>query len=124
MLVEAKIDKTELAKYSRDAHSTLASDIADCIATSQLSQSWQELARKDHLGVEMVSESEYEAVLRNAMFRLANQTRQLCGIDIDDIEDIVVKTWTPGNIQLVIVEKTVKKGRKVLASEGQMALSF
>lgn len=123
LLVEAKIDKTELAKYARDAHSTLASDIAECIATSQLAQSWQELAIKDQIGIETVSESEYEDVLRDAMIRLAGETRRLCGI-YDTEEDVVVKTWTPGNIQMVIVEKAVKKGRKVLACEGQLALSF
>lgn len=55
-LVESKIEKSELAKYSRNAHSALALDIANCIASQDLGKSWLELACKDNVGVKMVSE--------------------------------------------------------------------
>ncbi len=126
MLVEGKVDKSELAKYSRDEHSSLAADIADCIADSNLSQSWQELAVKDNLGVEMIAEQNYEDVVRNKMLQLANETRLLCGIIEDEALEMEIKTkaWAPGDIQLTIVNKLKRRGRRVLANEGQVSLAI
>lgn len=122
MLTEGKLDKSELAKYSRDANTALAADIANCIADQNLSKAWKELAAKDVVDVEMVAESEYEETIRIAMLNLANETKRLCGVTDDDSTDIEIKTWTPGNIEITVVKKAVKKGRRVLATEGQQEM--
>lgn len=99
-----------------------SADIANCIADQNLSKAWKELAAKDVVDVEMVAESEYEETIRIAMLNLANETKRLCGVTDDDSTDIEIKTWTPGNIEITVVKKAVKKGRRVLATEGQQEM--
>jgi len=123
MLVEGKIEKSELAKYSRDAHFALASDIANCIASQDLGKSWQELARKDNVGVKMVSEDRYQEVVKKAMLELGRETRKLCGLPADDVRSTT--TWNPDGFKIVVVDrKQIKnKGRKK-PTEGQLMLSL
>lgn len=88
MMVEGRLDKSELAQYSRDSQSALASDLANCFVSSDVAQVWTELAKKDLEDVEMVAESEFKKVIEQRMKALSNETRRLCGLPpIGDAEE-------------------------------------
>ncbi|MEF3309375.1 helicase-related protein [Paenibacillus sp. GYB004] len=80
LMVEGRLDRSELAKYSRDGQSSLAADLANCFAGSDVAKAWTELAAKDLEDVEMVNETEFKAVLEARMKLLVNETRRLCGL--------------------------------------------
>ncbi|WP_164684860.1 helicase-related protein [Brevibacillus reuszeri] len=80
MMVEGRLDKSSLAQYSRDSQSTLASDLANCFASSEVAEAWTKLAAKDIEGVETVTEADFKTVLAHRMKALANETRRLCGL--------------------------------------------
>jgi len=80
LMVEGRLDRSELAKYSRDKQSSLASDLANCFAGSEVAKAWTELAAKDLANVEMIEESQFKEVLSARMEALANETRRLCGL--------------------------------------------
>ncbi|MFT9486770.1 MAG: helicase-related protein [Tepidibacillus sp.] len=88
MMVEGRLDKSELAQYSRDTQSSLASDLASCFAGTEVAEAWTRLAAKDLEDVEMVEESKFKDVLQSRMKALANETRRLCGLPpIEDKEE-------------------------------------
>lgn len=125
LLMEGKIDRSALAEYAQDAYSTLAANIADCLASNeaiaQMSNSWDELSKAELAGIEIVEENEYEDTLKRALVAMGNKTREMCGIISSEESGEI---WVPANVSFDIIEKTVKRGRKILATEGQLALSF
>jgi hypothetical protein len=80
LMVEGRLDSSELAQYSRDSQSSLASDLASCFATSDVAQSWTALAAKDLEDVEMVEEGKFKQVIDERMKALAEETLRLCGV--------------------------------------------
>jgi hypothetical protein len=81
LMVEGRLDKSDLAGYSRDSQSSLASDLALCLDTAQLSKAWASLAAKELEGVEIIGESDFGDVLRQRMKDLADETLRLCGVN-------------------------------------------
>lgn len=79
LMAEGRLDRSELKNYGRDAHNSLAADLAECIANAQLGKQWQSLAVKD-INLETVSEAEFKAALAKAMKELQLKTLQLCGV--------------------------------------------
>ncbi|WP_240420311.1 DEAD/DEAH box helicase [Paenibacillus periandrae] len=80
LMVEGRLDSSELAQYSRDSQSALASDLASCFATSDVAQSWTSLAAKDLADIEMVEEGMFKEVLTERMRALGDETLRLCGV--------------------------------------------
>jgi hypothetical protein len=80
LMVEGRLDSSELAQYSRDSQSALASDLASCFATSDVAQSWTSLAAKDLGDIEMVEEGKFKDVLSDRMRALGDETLRLCGV--------------------------------------------
>jgi hypothetical protein len=81
MMVEGRLDRSELAKYSRDSHTAMASDLANCLAGANLANQWQELAAKDmDKNLKIVSESDFKVELDKAIKALVSETRRLCGV--------------------------------------------
>ncbi|OPL12662.1 MAG: hypothetical protein AVO34_06915 [Firmicutes bacterium ML8_F2] len=123
LLVEGKIDKSALAQYARDAYSTLAADIANCLidnkAADQMSSRWNRLAEADMQGVETYSEREYKEAVRQAMKALTAETKRLCGIGPDEK---VGQLWLPEGLRLSVVEKPGKRGSKKIVAAGQLTL--
>ncbi|SDO17684.1 Helicase conserved C-terminal domain-containing protein [Paenibacillus sp. yr247] len=80
LMVEGRLDGSELAQYSRDSQSALASDLASCFASSDVAQSWTALAAKDLADVEMVEEGSFKEVLAERFKALADETLRICGV--------------------------------------------
>ncbi|RUS44920.1 DEAD/DEAH box helicase [Cohnella sp. AR92] len=80
LMVEGRLDSSELAQYSRDSQSSLASDLASCFASSDVAQSWTALAAKDLADIEMVEEGSFKEVLAERMRALADETLKICGV--------------------------------------------
>ncbi|WP_160850411.1 helicase-related protein [Pontibacillus yanchengensis] len=91
LMTEGRLDKSELAKYSYDEQSSLATDLANCFAASNVANAWEELAAKEYEDIEMIEESRFQEVLDARMKALADETRRLCGV----VEGEVVKTMEP-----------------------------
>ncbi|RJG21368.1 helicase-related protein [Paenibacillus thiaminolyticus] len=98
LMVEGRLDKSDLAEFSRDSQSALASDLASCFASNNLVDTWNRLATKDLEGIEMVEEAEFAAILKDRMKELTNQTLLLCGVDISKRHDTEQKTAADENI--------------------------
>ncbi|MCF8023313.1 MAG: hypothetical protein K9L17_11530 [Clostridiales bacterium] len=87
LLAEGRLDRSELAEYGRDSHSSLTADLADCLADSDIESKWERLSRKDmDESVEMVSESEFAKVLEDRKKELSKETLRLCGLDTGEID--------------------------------------
>ncbi|UOE58004.1 helicase-related protein [Cytobacillus oceanisediminis] len=80
LMTEGRLDKSDLAQFSRDSQSSLASDLAACFADSDVADAWTALAAKDLADVEMVDEASFKEVISSRMKMLANETRRLCGL--------------------------------------------
>ncbi|OIJ11496.1 hypothetical protein BKP35_12190 [Anaerobacillus arseniciselenatis] len=80
LMTEGRLDRGELAKYSYDEQSALATDLAQCFAEADLASAWEELAAKEFEGLEMVAEDEFQQVLEQRMKELAETTMRLCGV--------------------------------------------
>ena len=80
LMTEGRLDRGELAKYSYDEQSSLATDLAQCFAEADLANAWEELAAKEFEGLEMIAESEFQQVLEHRMKELAEGTLRLCGV--------------------------------------------
>jgi len=81
LIVEGRLDRSELSRFGRDAHNSMAADLANCIAGAQLSNRWQELAAKDiDENLEIVSEEQFKSVIAKAMKELQQKTMELCGV--------------------------------------------
>ncbi|MFF0828855.1 helicase-related protein [Brevibacillus sp. NPDC003359] len=79
MLAEGRIDRSELAQYSRDASSAMAGDIADSLDGTSVAAMWKQLAAKDiDEGLELVNENDFKTILRNRMKELAEITLSRC----------------------------------------------
>ncbi|MBU8908169.1 hypothetical protein KH400_16295 [Desertibacillus haloalkaliphilus] len=113
LLTEGRLDKSELAQYSRDGQSSLASDLADCFASSDVANAWTELAAKDLEDVETVNESEFKDVLSSRMKALASQTLRMCGIDPESSDDISIKdqiiSWIESTLTSVPTKNVLLK---------------
>ncbi|MGY3716103.1 helicase-related protein [Sutcliffiella cohnii] len=88
LMTEGRLDRGELAKYSYDEQSSLATDLAQCFAEADLANAWEELASKEVEGIELVAESDFQQVLEQRMKLLAAETLRLCGISTQDIIDV------------------------------------
>lgn len=88
LMTEGRLDRGELAKYSYDEQSSLATDLAQCFAEADLANAWEELASKELEGIELVAESDFQQVLEQRMKLLAAETLRLCGISTQDIIDV------------------------------------
>lgn len=87
LLQEGKIDRSELAEYARDEHSALTFDIANCLAGEDLADQWQKLAQKDiDENLEILSEAEFQNVIKQRMADLALQTKTLCGVKDESVD--------------------------------------
>lgn len=96
LMTEGRLDRGELAKYSYDEQSSLATDLAQCFAEADLASAWEELAAKEFEGIEMVAESEFQQVLEHRMKELAETTMRLCGFTpmatLQSVEEMEVET--------------------------------
>ncbi|MGI2295564.1 hypothetical protein [Paenibacillus sp. GXUN7292] len=81
LMVEGRLDKSELAEYSRDSQSSLARDLASCFAGAEVAAAWERLAAKEMEGLEIIAEANFKEVLQQRMKDLADETLRLCGID-------------------------------------------
>ena len=121
LLVEGKIDRSALADYAKDAFSTLAADIADCLASQdqvdEMTNAWDNIAKADMDGIETIEESSYQRVVSEAMRKLTEETKRLCGIDPNES---IGELWVP---KLIVIEKNIKRGKRMIAAEGQLSLA-
>lgn len=129
MLAEGRLDRSELAAFGRDSRSTLASDLADCLAGEEAVRKWEELAKKDlDETLEMVEESKFQEVLAKTKKKLARETLELCGLPADEIEDTIEDTTEeeikPSILELAAFLPKRKKKRIPKKSEGYEQLSL
>lgn len=128
MLAEGRLDKGELAKFTRGTQMSLAADIAQCIAGEDISLRWMDLAQRDLEDVEMVEESKFRKVLAETQSRLANETLRLCGIEDEEEFDITIdvtpeESGRPSYVELLeLAPKRTKRKKKKKVADGQLAL--
>ncbi|WP_176560211.1 helicase-related protein [Brevibacillus dissolubilis] len=112
LLVEGRLDRSELAKYARDSQSALASDLAECFADSEVADAWTKLAEKELEDVETVEEADFKQVLHTRIKALANETRRLCGlppmVETEETRSAVTETFAETASEQVIGLATVK----------------
>lgn len=121
LLAEGRLDRSELAKFGRDVGSSLAADIAGCLAGEETARKWEELAKKDlDEGVEMVEESRFLEVLSKAQKELARRTLQLCGLPVEEIEE--EKTERPTIFDLAAFLPKRRRKRRPKAPDGYVQL--
>jgi hypothetical protein len=81
LIVEGRLDRSELSQFGRDAHNSMAADLAGCLADTNLANKWQELAVKDiDKDLKIVSEADFKLVVAEAMKKLQSETMNLCGV--------------------------------------------
>ena len=83
MLLEGRLERSDIAAFvEQDSKSASTFSIAACLGNVEdLSQKWQSLADKDvPQGVLMLEEEKFQAEIKNAMQRLASETRRLAGV--------------------------------------------
>lgn len=148
LLVEGRLDRSELAAYARDQQSSLASDLANCFAGSEVADAWTALAAKDLENVEMIAESEFKETLSLRMKQLSIETRRLCGLSVileNNNESVVVNVieqqpidlftynetsevndelWEQNMLKIVELKNYKKKKGKSVPVEGQIAFKF
>lgn len=96
LIVEGRLDRSELSKYSKDAHSSLAKSIAECIADSDMADTWKKIAAKDiDEKIVMVSEDKFQEALRKAMKELTEETKRLCGAIEESKEEKTIELSKP-----------------------------
>ena len=92
MFVEGRIDRSELAEFAMDENISMAYNITECLADSDLADKWVRLAAKDiDQNIEMVREDKFLEAREAAMKKLINETLRLCGVDPADLENEVVE---------------------------------
>ncbi|MHB1417967.1 MAG: hypothetical protein ACYCX4_00025 [Bacillota bacterium] len=122
MLVEGRIDRSELAQFARDKHNALAADLADCLASSDLAQRWQALAAKDmdaHLN--LVSEADFKQAIREAQAKLVEETLRMCGRQAKINLTEPTRLFGLAGVSIEIKEVEVKKRGK---ETGVVQLAF
>lgn len=81
MLAEGRLDKSELAEFALDTHTSMTYSLAKCLADSDLADKWKKLASKDiDQKIKMVSEEKFKGELEAAKIRLTRETLRLCGV--------------------------------------------
>lgn len=81
LFVEGRLDRSELARYALDERTSVAYDIAMCLAEADLAEKWVELAKKDiDENLTVVSEEKFLAVLEETKKKLIEETLRLCGV--------------------------------------------
>ncbi|PPA84155.1 hypothetical protein C4A76_18135 [Brevibacillus laterosporus] len=79
LLVEGRIDRSELAQYGIDSQTAMATELAVNLDSANIAEMWKKLAAKDiDEGLETVSEEEFKKVLQLKMNQLAEETLKLC----------------------------------------------
>ena len=126
LLAEGRLDRSELSRFGRDGHTSLAADIASCLLDEEAAVKWKELARKDlDEDVELVRESEFAEVLSRAQKKLARETLELCGFAPTEIEDaigdVLVKK-RPTVFELAVFLPKKKKRKRKPKLPGQLPL--
>lgn len=144
LMTEGRLDRGELAKYSYDEQSSLATDLAQCFAEADLANAWEELAAKEMEGIEMIAESEFQQVLEQRMKELAETTMRLCGVTPNTLQhteeteveqedalfafnfsgDKVEGEDDGGFIGVVDLSSYKKKTSKKAPSENQLVFNF
>lgn len=124
MMVEGRLDKSELARFARDEHTALAADLAECLASSDLADRWKELAARDmDANLVLVAEAGFKHAVAEAQKRLVAETLRLCGRQAT-VE--LVATGRPGLAEARVrlkVEDGGGRGRRAVA-RGQLAFDF
>jgi hypothetical protein len=117
MLAEGKLDRSELAEYGRDASNSLATDLASCLADSDLATRWEKLAKKD-LNMNTISEDQFLEVLRKTQDELVQETLHLAGLQDEfeiDNSPIFIPAMPP---------KRRRRSKKSIVIPGQLAFNF
>ncbi|MFE4029331.1 helicase-related protein [Priestia sp. YIM B13551] len=107
MLTEGRLDRSELAEFSRDGQSSLASDLAACFADSNVADAWTKLAAKDLESIETVAEADFKKVIEARMKALANETRRLCGVPVVGEHEPVEATAFPSSSHAQVSEVSI-----------------
>lgn len=126
LLAEGRLDRSELASFGRDSHSSLTADLADCLADEDTAEKWKELARKD-MDIETVEESKFMEILNKTKVKLARETLRLCGMTADEIDEVIdeEEVERPTILDLeAFLPKRKKKKRKKKVPEGYVQLSL
>jgi len=125
LMTEGRLDRSELASYGRDERTSLAADLADCLAEEGMEDRWKELAAKDVEDVETVKEKDFMSVLNETKHQLALKTLKLCGFSEEEINEALgepedAETFTrPTMLELAaFLPKKKKKPRKKTLPEG------
>lgn len=128
MMTEGRIDRSELAEFARDAHSAMASDLANCLADAGVADQVRSLAEKDiDKNLRIVEEANYREELQKSMRELAQETLRLCGVDTGSITSkpkqrlTITDMWVELKDQLV---KPKKRKRRKVYDEQPSLLDF
>lgn len=79
LLVEGRLDRSELAQYSYDGNTAMATEIAETLSSAQIADMWRQLAAKDiDKDLELVEESDFKVILQERMQQLSEQTLSKC----------------------------------------------
>lgn len=79
LLVEGRIDRSELAQYGIDSQTAMATELAANLDSAEIAEMWKKLAAKDiDEGLETVSEEEFKKVLQVRINQLAEETLNQC----------------------------------------------
>lgn len=117
LLLEGRIDRSELSRYTKDdSFTALARKISDDLyVVDDLAAKWKELAAKDIPDVTTVKEDEFQEALEKAKQELIALTLKLCKREATPAEVRAVAE----KIKIMVVEATAKK--KV--AEGQLCFA-
>ncbi|AEG14544.1 DEAD-like helicase [Desulfofundulus kuznetsovii DSM 6115] len=125
MLAEGRLDRSELAKFGRDLTSSLAADIAGCLAGEEVAEKWKELAERDlDEKLELVEESKFLEILSKTQKKLARRTLELCGLPVDEIEETEEEVKRPTILELAAFLPKRRRKRAPRAPKGYRQLSF
>lgn len=79
LLVEGRIDRSELAEFCTDTKDSLASNLAQTLDSSDFEIKWRKLSELDiDEDLEIVAEGDFKFVLEKRMQELAQETLSLC----------------------------------------------
>src|SRR5699024_2117572 len=106
LLVEGRCSRSDdLVKFAKTTESKLARDLSFNLESTQLTDMWKSAAEKDvDKNIEMVDETELEARINQAFKDLTNETKKLCGVPDEPIQETLEQ---PNNniLQLPINKK-------------------
>jgi len=122
LLAEGRLDRSELAAFGRESTS-LAMDLADCLAGEEAARRWKDLARRDmDESLEVVEESRFMDVLNKRTRELTRRTLELCGLPTDHLDEEVEEIVSRPNVLdlAAFLPKRRKRVRKV--ATGQVSI--